>query len=201
MEKFYKRFTCKKWRNFFIGDFHVKLKLSFEFFTRDFPGKKIEWKKFLKGFLWKIEAGEKNLKRFPFKFTPWLVLHVLHFIVDFFYNPRASLARAAFKRDFLVNLREFPSKLSLIPAIDLLPPCSSIARYEGTTPQKLIVKKKVKWSEKWSEAVFGPLNFFIFGYVKGEILANNNIGIKKCTTTFLWVLNLGQVGELPQRFS
>ena len=29
---------------------------------------------------------------------------------------------------------------------------------------------------------------------KGEVLGNNNIGIKKCTTTFLWVLNLGQVG-------
>ena len=69
MEKFYKRFTCKKWRKFFIGDFHVKLKVSFEFFIRDFPGKKIEWKKFLKGFLWKIEAG----------FTPALVLHVLYF--------------------------------------------------------------------------------------------------------------------------
>ena len=77
--------------------------MSFEFFTRDFPGKKMKWKKFLKGFLWKIEAGEKKLKGFPFKFTPWLVLHVLHFIVDFFYNPRASLARAAFKRDFLDN--------------------------------------------------------------------------------------------------
>ena len=63
----------------------------------------MKWKKFLKGFLWKIEAGEKNLKGFPFKFTPWLVLHVLHFIGDFFYNPRASLARAAFKRDFLIS--------------------------------------------------------------------------------------------------
>ena len=30
--------------------------------------------------------------------------------------------------------------------------------------------------------------------VKGGVLGNNNIGIKKCTTTFLWVLNLGQVG-------
>ena len=69
MEKFYKRFPCKKWEKNFIGDFHVKLKVSFEFFTRDFPGKKIEWKKFLKGFLWKIEAG----------FTPTLVLHVLYF--------------------------------------------------------------------------------------------------------------------------
>ena len=54
-----------------MGNFHVKLKVSFEFFTRDFPWKKIKWKKFLKGFLWK--------------------------------NPRASLARAAFKRDFLDN--------------------------------------------------------------------------------------------------
>ena len=33
--------------------------MIFEFFTRDFPGKKIKWKKFLKGFLWKIEAGRK----------------------------------------------------------------------------------------------------------------------------------------------
>ena len=114
MEKFYKRFTCKKWRKFFIGDFHVKLKVSFEFFIRDFPGKKIKWKKFLKGFLWKIEAGGKILKGFPFKFTTWLVLHVLHFIGNFFYNPRASLARAAFKRDFLVKLKAisfFGSKL------------------------------------------------------------------------------------------
>ena len=45
-----------------------------------------------------------------------------------------------------------------------------------------------------SESIFGPLNLFIFGYVKGGVLGNNNIGGKKCTTTFLWVLNLGQVG-------
>ena len=69
LEKKVKRFPCKKWRKIFIGDFHVKLKVSFEFFTRDFPGKKIEWKKFWKGFLWNIEAG----------FTPALVLHVLYF--------------------------------------------------------------------------------------------------------------------------
>ena len=49
-------------------------------------------------------------------------------------------------------------------------------------------------SESESESIFGPLNLFIFGYVKGGVLGNNNIGIKKCTTTFLWVLNLGQVG-------
>ena len=43
-----------------------------------------------------------------------LVLHVLYFKGDFFINPRASLARAAFKRDFLVNLKAisfFGSKL------------------------------------------------------------------------------------------
>merc|ERR1711984_64010 len=33
------------------------------------------------------------------------------------------------------------------------------------------------------------------------VRANNNIGIKKCTTNFLWVLNFRQVGELPQQFS
>ena len=53
--------------------------------------------------------------------------------------------------------------------------------------------KKVK-------SIFGPLNLFIFGYVEGGVLGNNYISIKKCTTTFLWVLNFGQVGELPQRF-
>ena len=59
--------------------------MIFEFFTRDFPGKKIKWKKFLKGFLWKIEAGRKILKGYPL------------------FHTRASLARAAFKRDFLDN--------------------------------------------------------------------------------------------------
>ena len=169
MEKFYKRFTCKKWRKFFIGDFHVKLKVSFEFFIRDFPGKKIKWKKFLKGFLWKIEAGGKILKGFPFKFTTWLVLHVLHFIGNFFYNPRASLARAAFKRDFLVNWREFPSKLSFIPAIDLVSEEAISSRRRPPPPEPQAseasaceVKKwsEVKWSEvsewsEWSDAFFG----------------------------------------------
>ena len=29
---------------------------------------------------------------------------------------------------------------------------------------------------------------------------NSDIGIKKCTKTFLWVLNLGQVGEILENF-
>ena len=31
-------------------------------------------------------------------------------------------------------------------------------------------------------------------------MGNNNIGIKKCTTNFLWVLNFGQVGEILENF-
>ena len=58
--------------------------MIFEFFTRDFPGKKIKWKKFLKGFLWKIEAEGKILKGYP-------LIHT-----------RASLARAVFLRGFLL---------------------------------------------------------------------------------------------------
>ena len=44
-----------------------------------------------------------------------------------------------------------------------------------------------------SESIFGPLIFFNLRYIKGGVRGNNNIGIKKCTTIFLWVLNLGQV--------
>ena len=57
-----------------------------------------------------------------------------------------------------------------------------------------------KWKWKWSESIFGPLNLFIFGYVKGGVLGNNNIGIKKCTTNFLWVLNFEQVGGHQKKF-
>ena len=57
------------------------------------------------------------------------------------------------------------------------------------------MKVKVK-----SESILGPLNLFIFGYVEGEVLGNNNIGIKKCTTSFIWVLNLGQVREILKNF-
>ena len=40
--------------------------MIFKFFTRDFPVKKIIWKNFLKGFLWKIEAEGKILKGISF---------------------------------------------------------------------------------------------------------------------------------------
>ena len=53
---------------------------------------------------------------------------------------------------------------------------------------------------KWIESIFGPLNYFIFSYVEGGVLGNNCISIKKCTTTFLWVLNFGQVGEILENF-
>merc|ERR1712115_114875 len=54
-------------------------------------------------------------------------------------------------------------------------------------------------SEK-SESVFGPLIFFNLRYIKGEVRGNNNIGIKKCTTNILWVLNFGEVGEIFKNF-
>ena len=39
---------------------------------------------------------------------------------------------------------------------------------------------------KKSESIFGPLIFFNLRYIKGGVRGNNNIGIKKCTTIFLW---------------
>ena len=42
--------------------------------------------------------------------------------------------------------------------------------------------------------------FFNFRYSKGGVRGNNNIGIKMCTTNFLWVLNFGQVGEIFKNF-
>ena len=43
--------------------------------------------------------------------------------------------------------------------------------------------REVKWVKGIQK---GPLNFFIFRYVKGGVLGNNNISIKNCRTTFLW---------------
>ena len=54
--------------------------------------------------------------------------------------------------------------------------------------------------KKKSEVIFWSLIFFVFRYVEGGVLGNNNIGIKKCTTNFLWVLNFGQVGEILENF-
>ena len=51
-----------------------------------------------------------------------------------------------------------------------------------------------------SESIFGLLIFFSLRYIKGGLRGNNNIGIKKCTTNFLWVLNLGQVRGRRQNF-
>merc|ERR1712208_150718 len=62
----------------------------------------------------------------------------------------------------------------------------------------LSVLVKVK-SEK-SESIFGPLIFFNLRYIKGGVRGKNNIGIKKCTTNFLWVLTFGEVGEIFNNF-
>ena len=43
-------------------------------------------------------------------------------------------------------------------------------------------------------------NFFNLRYIKGGVRSNNNIGIKKCTTNLLWVLNFGEVGEILEHF-
>jgi len=148
----------------------------------------MKWKKFLKGFLWKIEAGEKNLKGFPFKFTPWLVLHVLHFIGDFFYTPALVLHVLHLKGIFLIIKGNFLQNFLWSPL--------STSYSRACDESESEVKVKVKWSE----SIFGPLFFFNFRYIKVGVWGNNNIGIKKCRTTFLWVLNFGQVGEILENF-
>ena len=85
-----------------------------------------------------------------------------------------------------------------IPAIDLLPFCLWVK--SESESEKWKWKVKVKSEVKWKWSVFWSLNFFIFRYVEGGVRGNNNIGIKKCTTIFLWVLNLGQVGEILENF-
>ena len=50
------------------------------------------------------------------------------------------------------------------------------------------------------ESIFGPLFFFNFRYIKVGVWGNNNIGIKKCTTIFLWVWYFGEVGEIFKNF-
>ena len=48
---------------------------------------------------------------------------------------------------------------------------------------------------------FLVFKFFLFSdMLKGGVLGNNYISIKKCTTTFLWVLNFGEVGEILENF-
>ena len=76
-----------------------------------------------------------------------------------------------------------------IPAIDLLPPC--------------LWWSEVKWKVKSESEVNPCLVLQIFSYsdmLKGGVLGNNNIGIQKCTRTFLWVLNFGEVGEILENF-
>ena len=55
-------------------------------------------------------------------------------------------------------------------------------------------------SEVKEKSVFWSINFSILRYVEEGVRGNNNIGIKKCTTIFLWVLNFGEVGEILENF-
>ena len=66
-------------------------------------------------------------------------------------------------------------------------------------PLLSVLASEVK-SEKKSVSSFDPLILFNLRYIKGGVRGNNNIGIKKCTTNFLWVLNFGQVGGRRENF-
>ena len=131
-----------------------------------------------------MKLGEKFYKDIPCKFTPALVLHVLHFIVDFFYNPRASLARAAFKRDFLVKLKAISFFWSKLRKVKLKGICFKMAFYSRASlahtvfsfqtfldpryrPPTPVVSEKWSESEKWS--VFGPLFFLKLIYIIDHI--------------------------------
>ena len=72
---------------------------------------------------------------------------MLHFIVDFFYNPRASLARTEFKRDFLDNhgaRRSIAFKTFFDPRYRPPTPVLVDSEVRGTTLQKLIVDSEVR---------------------------------------------------------
>ena len=77
-----------------------------------------------------------------------------------------------------LSLMEIELECWAIPAIVV------DSEVRGTTLQKLLQVKSEKVKVKWR--IFWSLIFFVFGYVKGGVLGNNNISIKKCTTTFLW---------------
>ena len=93
---------------------------------------------------------QKNfVKRFPCKFTPWLVLHVLHFIGDFFIKP-----------DLVLHVLHFIGISFITKRVTCLKRGShtvlSHPRYRPPTP--LVVMKK------WR--VFGPLFFSVSDILK-----------------------------------
>ena len=129
---------------------------------------------FYKRFPWEKNWMEEILKGISLKYWSWI-------------HTRASLARAvfSFKTFFDCEWRSH-----------LLSPTTSTA-WNKKRAKRVLVKVKVKWKKWW---VFGPLNLFNLRYIKEGVRGNNNIGIKKCTTIFLWVLNLGQVGKIFKNF-
>ena len=131
---------------------------------------------FYKRFPWEKNWMEEIFKRISLKNWSWI-------------HTRASLARAvfSFKTFFDCDWRSH-----------LLSPTTSTSWTEKRAKRVLVKWKKWKW--KKSEWVFGPLNLFNLRYIKEGVRGNNNIGIKKCTTIFLWVLNLGQVGKIFKNF-
>ena len=138
---------------------------------------------FYKRFPWEKNWMEEIFKGISLKNWSWI-------------HTRASLARAvfSFKTFFDCEWRSH-----------LLSPTTSTSWNENERSECLW-----KWSEvivKWKsekkvkvKSIFGPLNLFNLRYIKEGVRGNDNIGIKKCTTIFLWVLNLGQVGEILENF-
>ena len=129
---------------------------------------------FYKRFPWEKNWMEEIFKRISLKNWSWI-------------HTRASLARAvfSFKTFFDCEWRSH------------LPSPTTSTSWTEKRAKRVLVKVKSEVKKWW---VFGPLNLFNLRYIKEGVRGNNNIGIKKCTTIFLWVLNLGQVGKIFKNF-
>jgi len=111
---------------------------------------------------------QKNfVKRFPCKFTPWLVLHVLHFIGDFFIKPDLVLHVLHFIGISFITKRVTCLKRGSHRVPEPSPLSTSYPAGHGMKSE--VKKWKVK-SEKWKSDAFLVLYFFsISDILKGGL--------------------------------
>ena len=129
---------------------------------------------FDKRFPWEKNEMEEIFKGISLK--NWSLIHT-----------RASLARAVFSLKTFFDC-EWRSHL---------PSPTTSTSWTEKRAKRVLVKVK-KWKVKVMP--FLVFKFLYFQICWRGVLSNNYISIKKCTTTFLWVLNFGQVGEILENF-
>ena len=120
----------------------------------------------------------------------WICCLFIFLWISFFFLENIMKKACVKMNGFLLYCEVFHLSCSFLNEFFYTITWINVARYLTVSlrgPVRTLRRRRQPEFAGWTDCPSkGSFNFFIFRYIKGEVKGNNNIGIKKCPTIFMW---------------